>query len=176
LQLDYLIGFTTTGEWIFRGNGDGIITPLQAGAKQFDSNGSSALKPIVIDKTALYVQGRGSNILSLNYDVIADGYRGNRISIVSEHLVKNHPLSDWAYQKLPNSIIWIVRDDGTLISITYLIEQQVIGFARHDTTGTFENVCVVREGSGATAEDAVYFEVKRTVHPEQPQRMQFTSK
>lgn len=163
-QLDHLVAFTTGGEWILRGNADNVVTPQEPGMKQFSANGSGDLKPLVIDGSAVYVQGRGSQVLGLGFDAVADGYQGNKLSIFSEHLVKNYGLTDWAYQKNPNSIVWIVRSDGALLSMTLVKEHQIIGWARHDTDGTFENVCCVPEGSGATAEDAVYFVVKRTIN------------
>lgn len=175
VQLDYLIAFTASGEWILRGNEAQIVTPLDPGAKQFSSNGSGSTPPLVIDGNALYVQGRGSQILSLNFDVAADGYQGNKVSIFSEHLLRGYGVDAWAYQKNPNSIIWAVRSDGKMLSITYIKEHQIIGFAQHDTDGTFESVTVVPEGSGATAQDVVYVLVKRSIHGRTCRYIEFLS-
>jgi len=43
--------------------------------------------------------------------------------------------------------------------MTYMREQQVIGWHRHDTDGEVESVCVISEGT----EDALYIAVKRTI-------------
>jgi hypothetical protein len=53
-----------------------------------------------------------------------------------------------------------VRSDGTLLGLTYLPEHDVWGWHRHDTDGTYEDVCVIPEGSI----DAVYVVVKRTIN------------
>src|SRR5208282_3129392 len=45
----------------------------------------------------------------------------------------------------PYKILWAVRDDGILLSLTYLKAQQVAGWARHDTNGNFQTVCSVIE-------------------------------
>ena len=42
---------------------------------------------------------------------------------------------EMAYQQEPDSILWIVRDDGVLLGVTYLREQQVLAWHRHDTDG-----------------------------------------
>jgi hypothetical protein len=62
-----------------------------------------------------------------------------------------------AYQQEPDSIIWFVRDDGALIGLTYMREQQVLAWHRHDTDGLFESVCSIP----GTDYNEVYFVVKR---------------
>jgi hypothetical protein len=59
-------------------------------------------------------------------------------------------------------MLWMVRADGQLVSMTYEREQQVVGFARHWTTnGTFESVATI---NGSTNEDEVYVLVNRTIN------------
>ena len=48
---------------------------------------------------------------------------------------------------------WVVRSDGALLSLTYIKEQQMLAWARHDTDGVFESVTVIPEGN----EDVPYF-------------------
>src|SRR5690606_34482023 len=66
---------------------------------------------------------------------------------------------DWAYQEEPNSVVWMVRSDGTLLGLTYLREHDVVAWHRHDTDGLVESVAVIPEGN----EDALYMIVKRTI-------------
>jgi hypothetical protein len=113
----------------------------------------------VLSGNALYVQARGGIVRDLGFDYQIDGYRGNDLSIFSSHLFEGYTLVDWDYQQIPNSVIWAVRDDGTLLGLTYVREQQILGWHKHDTMGTFENVCTIPEGN----EDAVYYVVNRTV-------------
>src|SRR5438445_8045201 len=60
---------------------------------------------------------------------------------------------------IPPLCIWIRASDGQLIGLTYMPEQEVWGWHRHDTVGLFEDVCVIPEGQ----EDAVYVLVNRTI-------------
>jgi len=51
-----------------------------------------------------------------------------------------------AYQQEPDSLVWAVRDDGILLSMTYMREQEVLAWSWHDTnegTDLFESVCVM---------------------------------
>ena len=70
-------------------------------------------------------------------------------------------MSDWAFQQVPNSILWAVRSDGTLLGLTYLKEQQMLAWHKHDTEGgVFENVCTIP----GSPEDDVYFVVQRVIN------------
>lgn len=160
LDINRLIVFTTSGEWSISGDNAGILTPTGINPKQHTYNGSGSLPPIVVGGNALYVQSRGSVIRDLGYDYQSDGYKGNELTIFSSHLFDNYILKDWAYQQIPHSIVWCVRDDGTLLGLTYIREHQVFGWHRHSFDGTVENVCSVPEGK----EDALYLVIKRTIN------------
>lgn len=159
LNLKRLALLTTAGEWIAEGGDAGVLTPSTLNLRQHSYHGSSPRQPLVIGDNALFVQARGSIVRDLAYDMESDSYKGNDLTIFSAHLVDGYEIVDWAYQQVPHSIIWAVRDDGVLLSLTYVREQQVFGWARHDTDGYVENVCVIPEGT----EDAVYLTVRRTI-------------
>ncbi len=160
LDIGKFVVLTSGGEWTIEGNESGIIVPGEINPKQQSYYGSSSLSPIVIGGTALFVQARGSTVRDLGFEQQADGYRGNDLTTFSSHLVDGYEITDWTYQQIPHSIVWMVRDDGTLLGLTYVREQQILGWHRHDTNGTYENVCAVPEGS----EDALYVVVKRTIN------------
>lgn len=159
IDLGSPVVFTNSSEFALQGDG-GVLTPFAINPKEYSKNGASTLAPLLIDSTALYVQARGSAVRDLNFDYQVDGYRGNDLTIFAAHLVDGYTIDDWAYQAIPHSVVWAVRGDGTLLSLTYVREQQILGWARHDFDGGLvENVCVVPEGT----EDAVYVVVQRTI-------------
>jgi hypothetical protein len=162
IDLRGLVILTSGGEWNASGDSAGTITPTAINTKQYGYSGSSGLKPITTGGSALFVQARGSIIRDLGYNFEADGYAGNDLTIFSSHLFEGYSIIDWGYQQIPHSIIWVVRSDGALLSLTYIKEQQMLAWARHDTDGEFESVTVIPEGS----EDVPYFVVKRTINAE----------
>jgi hypothetical protein len=159
LDLGKLVVFTTSGEWLVEGDASGIITPSGLNPKQQSYNGSSTLPPLVIGGNALYVQARGSIVRDLAFTFQSDRYEGSDLTVFSAHLFDKYSLVDWTYQQIPHSVIWAVRDDGVLLGLTYVREQQLWGWHRHDTDGDFENACSIPEGT----EDAVYLVVNRTI-------------
>jgi len=155
-----IIVLTTAGEWLLEGDVSGILRPADINPKQQTYNGSGDLPPIVINGNALYQQARGTKVRDLGFDYTVDGYKGNDLTIFAVHLFEGFTLSDWTYQQEPNSILWVVRSDGTLLGLTYVREHELWAWHRHDFDGgTVENVVAIPEG----AEDALYLVVKRTV-------------
>ena len=160
VPLDDLIAFTSSVEWRLAGASDpGFITPSSVERRPQSYWGSADVPPLVIGNTILFVQDKGSKVRDFGYSFETDGYQGNDLSILANHLFEGHTVRDWAYAKVPHSVVWVVRDDGVLLSFTYQREHQVWAWARHDTDGAFEGVTAISEGD----EDAVYVVVRRTL-------------
>lgn len=153
---DTLLPFTTGGEWIVRGDSSGVLRPTDINALNYAEHGCSSVAPLQIDSRILYVQSRQSLIRDLKRDYYY-GYLGADLTILSTHLFNGHQIVDWAYQESPQSIVWCVRDDGILLGLTDVADQQMLAWHRHDTLGTYENVCAVPEGDI----DALYCVVNR---------------
>jgi len=152
-----LIG-TGGAEYKAHDSGDALTTTtLNLGAQSYW--GSTSLPPLVIGNSVLHLQRQGSHVRDLFYSLEKDGYGGNDLSVLAPHLFDNNTMKQWAYQQAPGCVVWVVRDDGVLLGMSYLKEHEIWGWHQHTTQGTFESVCSV---PGAQ-EDVVYFIVKRTV-------------
>ena len=157
LELRNLIVFTSGGVWVVQGNDAGVVTPLTINLRRHYYNGASKLLPITIGENAIYNQARGSIIRDIAYSRDTGGYSGQDLTISATHLLDNHTIVDWAYQENPDSIVWMVRDDGIVLGLTYLKEQGIVAWHQHEFSGVVESVEVVPNGR----EDAVYFVVRR---------------
>ena len=157
--LDKLLGLTSGGEWTFSGGDTGLTAKtIQASQKGYD--GSSQVPPVVVGNNAVYLQARGSRVSSFGYSLEADGFVAGDLTIFSAHLFRGYELTSVAYQKIPDSIVWYVRNDGKLLGLTYLPEQQLVGWHWHDTDGFVESIACIPEGQ----EDALYMVVRRTIN------------
>ena len=122
--------------------------------------GSSEVPPVVSGTSVILAQNSGMTVRDLFYQLTEEGYAGNDVSIIAEHLI-NSPIKDWAYQQYPFSTIWICLESGKLLSFTYMREQQVWAWSQHESPGAaFRSVSVIREG----VDDAAYFVVERGPH------------
>lgn len=162
LAIKGLIALTDSGEWtITGGTPKGPITPSSIDADQQTYVGASDCRPEIVGNSIIYVQARGANVHDLQFDQQVEGLGGRDLSIYAAHLFDGFQIRELAYAQNPQSIVWAIRDDGTLLGLTYIREQDVWGWHRHDTgaAGRFEHVCVVPE----IDDDAVYVIVRRTI-------------
>ena len=157
IPLDSLVCMTSGGEWKVSGDSDNVITPSTVGFQPQSYRGSSKKQAVVVGNSVLYIQARGNVIRDLSFKFESDGYDGNDLSIFAQHLIEGHTIVDMAYQQWPNSVVWIVRSDGILLGLTYVREQEVVGWHWHETQGTVENVCCIAENEG----DVIYLGVLR---------------
>lgn len=160
-QMDKLLVLTDGGVWATGSGGQSeAITPSNIGVKLQGYQGVSDLPPLGIGGAALYVQNKGQVVRDLNYQWANDAYTGQNLTAKGSHLINGHQITDWAFQQSPLNVVWMVRGDGVLLGLTYLREQEVAAWHRHDTDGLYEAVCVVSEGD----EDVLYAVVKRTIN------------
>ncbi len=164
LDLGTLIVFSDTGEWIVDGNANGAITPTATFPKQFSYYvASKNLAPLIIGSEAIYVQANDSIIRTLGFDSIGggkDGLRDDDLTAFADHLFEGFTIRSWDYQKNPHSIVWAVRDDGVLLGCSYIKNQQILAWHRHETDGLVEEVCCIQEG----VEHSVYIIVAREIN------------
>lgn len=159
VPLSDLIAFTAGGEWRLYADGVPAITPTSISIKPQGYSGSNNVMPVVTSGSILYVQAQGSRVREIAYNWESNAYKSIDITIMAPHRFNGFTLTDLAYSRAPEQMLWAVRNDGTLLGLTYVPEQQVYGWHAHDTSGYFESVTVVAENN----EDALYAVVRRTI-------------
>lgn len=160
VPMDALIALTSKSAFkIDAGSQGGAVTPSAIEAVPQAYNGCSDVPPITINQDILYVQSKGAIVRDLSYNFYAKVYTGSDLTVLSNHLFFGHQIVEWTWAEEPFKIIWAIRDDGILLSFTFLKEQDVYAWAHHDTDGQFKSLCSISEGQ----EDAVYFVVSRRI-------------
>lgn len=161
LGLKQLVVLTSGGAWTV-GEHKRPLTPSHLPADQETAAGASDVPPVVVANAILYVQSRQSIVRDLRFEQETEGFGGRDLTIYASHLFDGFTLRGLAFQETPQSIVWAVRHDGRLLGLTYLREQEVYGWHRHDTgaSGRFEHVCVVPEAE----EDVLYVVVRRVIN------------
>jgi hypothetical protein len=153
-----MIALTSNGAYLVSGgSNDAAITPSNIKAPPQAFSGSQALAPLRIGDHIIYAQARGSAVRDLAFNFYSNNFTGSDISILARHLLEGRKIVQWCYAEEPTKLVWAVRDDGILLSLTYLKEQEVYGWARHDTQGEFISIASIPEDR----EDAVYAVVRR---------------
>ena len=158
---------TDKGSWVVNGgSGGSAITPSAIVANPQSFVGANDVPPIVANYDILYVQSKGSGVRDLAYNIYFNVFTGTDISVLSSHLFYGYNILEWGWAELPFYMAWAVRDDGQMLTLTFLKEQEFIGWTHHLTTnGLFKSVCTVTESTASAGNvDAVYTVVERVIN------------
>ena len=159
-----LVG-TVGAEWkVSSGSNEDPLTVSTISAKRQSAWGSKNLQAILVNDIALFVQRAGTKVRELTEDPnsIYSKYISPDLTILAEHITESG-IVDMDYQQEPASVLWCVRDDGVLATMTYERTQDVVGWHRQitdDGDDLFESVAIIT----TTTEDEVWVSVKRTIN------------
>ncbi len=160
VPLDQLISLTSTSSWATPRRGE-VWTPATVGFDPQSNNGAAPIRSVLAGESAIFVQNNQTKVRDLKYSFDVDKFSGNELTVLARHLFsRTRTIVDMDYAEEPYGLLWAVRSDGILCGLTYLREQDVIAWHRHETDGFFERVCVIPE-DGA---DVAYFVVRRTIN------------
>ena len=137
------------------------VTPSTQIAQPQMFNGISAtVPPIRIDDQVIFVQSKNSIYRMFQYQYFYNIYNGIDLTEFSSQLFIDYQIVQHAYAEEPYKIVWSVRNDGILLSLTYDKTDQQWSWARHDTNGLYVSVATITE----IPVDAVYLAVERTIN------------
>ena len=114
-----LLAGTVGGEWVMRASSlSEAISPTNVTAKKSTSYGSADIQPVQVGKATLFIQRSTRKLREFVYFYDVDGFRSPDLTILAEHIT-GEGVIEVAYQREPQSLIWLVREDGSLIAVTY---------------------------------------------------------
>jgi len=153
-----LVPLTFGGEFSMAGGALSGITPTSVKIQSHTFHGSSTIKPIRIGQELLFIQRGELKARAISYDVNQDANVASDITVLAEHITESG-LRAWTFAQDPDYIVWAVRNDGTLVSVSHDRDQGITAWAQHDTAGLFKNVVSIPSATN----DDVYMIVERTI-------------
>jgi len=167
---------TTGGEWIPESAGV-VITPSDIVIRRRTKHGSANIQPVRVGNVVLFVQTAKRKIREFGIaDTVAAEFRAFDMTRLAQHVTRSG-IVKMDFQQEPDSLIWAVRNDGQLLTMTFRREEDVVAWARHIVGGSFstgdavvESVVVIpgANGAGQTQSsenrDEVWITVKRTIN------------
>lgn len=157
-QIKALIALTYGGEFSLTGGVEKPITPTNIQVKNQSVYGCNNVKPVRIGNELYFMQRANRKLRAMAYKYDSDAYGAPDMSVLSEHITESG-IVDMTYQQEPESILYLVRADGLIASLTVDRDQDVIGWARQTTDGLFESVATIPTLNG----EQVWCIVNRTI-------------
>jgi len=156
-----LVG-TGSREWVISPTqADLGITARNIKARSSSARGSAFVEPVKIDRQVLYTQLARRTVREYVFVFEADGYKSPSMSLFSSHLGSIR-FAEMAYTSEPHSILWLRRDNGSVVSLTYNRDENVIGWQTHDFDGVVESMSSIP--SDTTKQDTLWLVVRRVIN------------
>lgn len=160
VQLKETLLFTESSEYLLSaGERDGAISPKSLDFRLQSYWGCTDVPPLAVGDSVLFVTQNGRTVRDFQYKYTEDGYVGSDISVLASDLLSSD-IKDWCVENAQTPMVWVCLEDGRLMSLTYLQEQEVYAWATHTSGGDakFHSACAIHE----QGRDYVYLLVERT--------------
>ena len=128
---------TRGGEQIFQGSSTGqALSPTNVQAYRETTLGSQpGLKPVRVGKSLLFANRAGQKIHEWTFSWQVNGYVGPDLAVLSEHVLRTG-VTKMVWQQNPLGVMWMIAGTS-LVGMTYLREQDVVAFHRHQLGGQY---------------------------------------
>lgn len=153
-----LVAMTSGGEFTVQGGLEKPLGPTNVQVRQRSNYGCARVRPVRIRDAEMFVQRAGRKLRSFAYNVASDDWTAPDVSVLAEHITQGG-FVDMCWQQEPTSILWLVKTDGTLVSVTYDTDQDVMAWTEHEMVGAVESVATIPSATG----DQVWLVVNRTI-------------
>ena len=154
----------------YSAKGQGVDNPIGGDqipyVAKISNAGSMHIQPVVVDNAILLTQRFGHDTVilaySLNESPDASSFVPSEPCLFARHLGDmEFSLHPPAYARRPYSIVFYGLNNGHLAGLTFKPRQEVLGFSRSVTSGSFESYAVVPHEDGKRLTICVI--VKRTI-------------
>lgn len=153
-----LLPLTYGGEYTMEGGNGYALTPTNVKTRAPSVYGCNQVKPYRVGNEVLFVQRSGRKIRSLAYRIESDTYNAPDLTVLAEHITVSG-IKDMAYQQEPRSLLWCVRNDGKMATLTLDRDEGVTAWTPQETDGIYESIASIPSANG----DEVWAIVQRTI-------------
>lgn len=140
LEMERLILLTEEAAVIVRGGQNGILTPETVNPDAVTYEGcSERVTPVKASQYGFFMSKNEEKLMRVQFTV--DGNVSiDEVSLFSDHLVSESKINQMALTKGSEDILWLLNDEGKLVSISLHQGGQETGWARHEVDGFVESI------------------------------------
>lgn len=155
---DLIIG-TSGAEITISESSSAGLTPSSINQRTRTYLGSKSQQPAMVREEVLFIQGSNRKIRTFRYDFNLDGYTGEDLTFLSEHITEGG-IKELIYSQEPDTVVYAVTEKGDMLAGTYDRTKQIIGWAKFTTDGDYERVQTITSNE----QDQVWVVVKRKIN------------
>lgn len=152
MPLDSLIIFSSGKIWRVSGTS---VSNMQADIESYSS--ISELSPAATKKSILYVDASLNTISNFVYSYELNGFVGQNLDILARELFDGYEFIAQSFRNNPFPVFFAVRNDGIMLALTYLREENIYAWSKLSTNGKYKDVCCL----GKQVNDDIYVIVER---------------
>ena len=161
-EFRHFFNFDEQGIFLIGKNQDGVLTETPNDTK-ISSMEIGHLPPLELDNSLLFIKHLSSRVFNLEIE-------GNNIIIKSltsyvNHFFEGYSIIDYCVQSDPDNLIWFVRSDGKLLTLTYIEEQNILAWGICPMKDKVFTICSAMEqryvGNELRGVDSLYLGVER---------------
>jgi len=152
---DTLVIGTMGGEWVPSSTGS-VLTPSDITVRRQTTHGSAQVQPVRVGNVVLFVQRAGRKLREFAFSFEDDGFKAPDMTRLAQHITAGG-ITEMDFAEEPDSLLWAVRADGQLLSMTYRRDEDVVGWGRHilggSTYGTITQVWQADDSAGTFVDE-----------------------
>lgn len=110
----------------------GMVTPTNFLLTKVNSHSASEIEGVTAAGSLLYFQSDKRTLREVSYvDSQDNTYQANDITAIANHMFETNEAVKMIVQHSPHTVIWILRDDGILVALSFDKTTDLLGFSRH---------------------------------------------
>lgn len=145
-------GLSPSGVWMMSNYTDGL-NATNPNIKNYNTEGSYPVKPEDINGTMVYFASDGTTLKT--FGVTPEGPINFEINKYSKHIFEYSKPVKMVYQRIPDTILWILRDDDTVIAFTRDETRQA--WSHVETLGNVKDIWLGKDNT----QEYLYLDVER---------------
>ena len=155
---------TSAGIYMLYGTETNLtVTPYRFTINKESTFSATNIPPIVVSNTVIYPQIGGKDVQALIFEGDQEQWFSSKISLKGYDIIRSSEIKKMVWQERPNNIIWLMMDDGRLLSLSYDRQTNFQAWSEHIIGGTNVKVTDINILPIAS-HDQLWLQVERTIN------------
>ena len=130
---------TTAGVYFLYGTETNLaVVPTRFTVSRETSYSASDVLPVIVSNVLIYAQRGGREIQELEFSGAEDQWLQSRISMKAYDMISTSSVVKLAWQERPNPIIWMLMENGQVLSLSYDRAVKFKAWSIHTLGGSYQ--------------------------------------